>query len=149
MTCHNCRTARKRFGKHRNGLQRFRCRQCSKTFTEPQEKPLDGRYLPSEKITMVIRLLLEGCSVRATARVTGVHHTTILSMLVQAGEKCEKLMGRLIVNVPVRDVQVDETWRIRAGPPRPWGRGGHMLEWTLSPPAWIFSNNSTPSSAKP
>lgn len=27
-----------------------------------------------------------------------------------AGEKCAKLMGRLIVNVPVRDVQADEIW---------------------------------------
>ena len=26
------------------------------------------------------------------------------------GEKCEKLMGRLIVNVPVTDVQCDEIW---------------------------------------
>jgi hypothetical protein len=31
-------------------------------------------------------------------------------LLVLAGEKCEKLMGRLIVNVPVKDVQADEIW---------------------------------------
>lgn len=27
-----------------------------------------------------------------------------------AGEKCEKLMGRLIVNVPVKDAEADEIW---------------------------------------
>jgi transposase-like protein len=58
MTCHSCRIECKRFGKHRNGLQRFRCRQCSKTFTEPQDKPLDGMYLPIAKAEMVLKLLL-------------------------------------------------------------------------------------------
>ena len=42
MTCHYCKNTCKRFGKHRNGLQHFRCRQCKRTFTEEHEKPLDG-----------------------------------------------------------------------------------------------------------
>jgi len=29
---------------------------------------------------------------------------------VTAGEKCEKLLGRLIVNIPVQDVETDEIW---------------------------------------
>src|SRR5437016_14475099 len=33
-----------------------------------------------------------------------------MKILVKAGEKCEKIMGRLIVNVPVKDVQCDEIW---------------------------------------
>lgn len=40
MTCHNCRIECKRNGKHRNGLQRYRCAQCSKTFTEAHERPV-------------------------------------------------------------------------------------------------------------
>ena len=39
-----------------------------------------------------------------------LHRDTILKILVVAGENCEKLMGRLIVNVPVKDVQCDEVW---------------------------------------
>jgi IS1 family transposase len=35
---------------------------------------------------------------------------TILKLLVLAGERCEKIMGRTIVNVPVKDVQCDEIW---------------------------------------
>ncbi len=31
-------------------------------------------------------------------------------MLVLAGENCERIMGRLIANVPVTDVQCDEIW---------------------------------------
>jgi transposase-like protein len=39
-------------------------------------------------------MLLEGASVRSTERLTGLHRDTILRLLVAAGEKCEKLMGR-------------------------------------------------------
>jgi IS1 family transposase len=77
---------------------------------EPQEKPLDGMYLPIEKAEAVLRLLLEGCSVSSTERLTDVHHTTILKLLVLAGEKCERIMAGRIRNVEVRDVECDEVW---------------------------------------
>ena len=32
--CPECDGRSKRFGKHRNGLQRYRCNDCRKTFTE-------------------------------------------------------------------------------------------------------------------
>jgi len=110
MTCHNCRIECKRHGKDRKGNQRFRCRQCSKTFQQPQEKSLEGMYTTVDKAEQVMKLLVEGCSISTIERVTGIHHTTILKLLVLVGEKCEKIMGRLIVNVPVRDVQCDEIW---------------------------------------
>jgi len=54
MTCHNCRSECKRHGRDRKGNQRFQCRQCSKTFLEPQEKPLEGMYLPLDKAELII-----------------------------------------------------------------------------------------------
>src|SRR5579863_949094 len=110
MTCHNCRTECKRKGRDRKGNQRYQCRQCSKWFQEPQEKQLDGMYLPFEKAKLVLKLLLEGNSVSTVERVTDVHHTTILKLLVLAGEKCERIMAEKIRNVQVRDVQCDELW---------------------------------------
>ncbi len=110
MTCHNCRSECKRFGKDRKGTQRFRCRQCSKTFLEPQEKPLEGMYLPIEKAELVLKLLVEGNSVSTVERITEVHHTTILKLLVLVGEKCERIMAEKVRNVEVRDVECDEVW---------------------------------------
>jgi transposase-like protein/IS1 family transposase len=110
VTCHSCRIECKRHGRDRKGNQRFKCRQCSKTFLEPRENPLDGMYLPVEKAEMVLRLLLEGNSVSSVVRLTEVHQKTILKLLVLAGEKCEKIMAQKIVNVPVRDVEFDELW---------------------------------------
>lgn len=110
MTCHNCRIECRRFGKHRNGLQRYRCHQCRKTFTEAHERPLDAMTTPMEKALQILGMLVEGCSVRSIERMTGVHRDTILRVLVLAGERCEKLMGRLLVNIPVKDVECDEIW---------------------------------------
>ena len=110
MTCHYCQTACKRFGKHRNGLQRFRCNQCSKTFTEDHQRPLDEMRLPLDRAENVLRLLLEGMSVRSVERVTQVHRDTILRLLVLAGERCQRLMDEKLVNLDVRDVEADELW---------------------------------------
>ena len=111
MSCPKCSTECQRFGKHRNGLRRFRCPQCRKTYTEPHAKPLGNMTVPMDKALLALQLLIEGNSVRSTERITGPgHRDTILRVLVAAGEKCEKLMGRLMVNVPVRDVECDEIW---------------------------------------
>jgi transposase-like protein/IS1 family transposase len=110
MTCHSCRTQCQKHGKDRKGHQRYRCQQCSKTFLEPREKPLDGMYLPMDKAEMILGMLVEGCSVRSIERLTGVHRDTILRLLVKAGERCEKLLGDKIRNVEAKDVELDEIW---------------------------------------
>jgi IS1 family transposase len=66
--------------------------------------------IPEEKALLALRMLLEGCSIRSVERTTELHRDTILKLLVLAGEKCERIMGKLIVNVPVKDVECDEIW---------------------------------------
>jgi transposase-like protein/IS1 family transposase len=110
MTCPACQGTAKRFAVNRNGSLRFRCVDCKRTFTEEQPKPFGKMTTPVNEALIALGMLLEGNSVRATERLTGLHRDTILRLLVAAGEKCEKLMGRLIVNVPVKDVQADEIW---------------------------------------
>ena len=105
-----CQFESKRFGKDRKGTQRYRCHGCGRTFAAPVAKPFDSMHIPVEKGIAALELLLEGCSVNTAQRLTGVHHTTILSLLVLAGEKCERLLAKKIVNVPVQDVQADEIW---------------------------------------
>jgi len=110
MTCHSCQAACKRFGRHQNGLQRFRCRQCKKTFTEEHEKPLDEMRLAPDRAVNILQLLLEGMSVRSVERVTGVHRDTILKLLVLAGNRCEALMQSKLQGLTAKDVEVDEIW---------------------------------------
>ena len=66
--------------------------------------------VPIEKAVLALQLLIEGTSIRSTETITGLHRDTILRLLVVAGERCEKLLGRKIRNVPVKDVQCDEIW---------------------------------------
>jgi len=57
-----------------------------------------------------LHLLVEGMSVRAIERVTGMEKRTILSLLLLAGRKCERLQAKYIYQVKVTDVQADEIW---------------------------------------
>jgi transposase-like protein/IS1 family transposase len=110
VVCHNCQSRCKKFGRHRNGLQRYRCKQCSKTFTEDHATPLRGMYTPLDKAAKAVELLCEGCSVGTVERITGLNRRTILSLLTLSGEKCERLLERRIQRLPVKDVQADEIW---------------------------------------
>jgi len=110
MTCTECDVRCQRFGTHRNGLRRFRCPVCKKTYTEPHYQTLGEMYVSEEKVLLALQLLIEGNSIRSTMRITGLDGTTITKALILAGERCEKVMARLIVNVPVKNVECDEIW---------------------------------------
>lgn len=111
MTCHSCQAAdAKKFGKDRRGNQRYRCRTCRKTFSERPARPLGAMRLPVEKAELVLHLLTEGAAIRAIERITGTEKKTILRLLVQVGEGCERLLSDLVKGIAVRDVQGDEVW---------------------------------------
>lgn len=110
MNCPTCEKPTKRFGKDRKGQQRYRCLSCGVTFIEPKVKTLDNMTLAEGKALSVLQHLIEGCSVRSTERLTGVHRDTILSLLEVAGRKCEALMFDRIHGLHVQDVECDELW---------------------------------------
>src|ERR1700683_2310097 len=110
MVCHNCEIEAKKHGKDRKGNQRWKCERCNKTYSERPEKPIARTYVPADRLLSIVKLLVEGCSIRTIERVTGTHRDTILSLLVQLGEKCERILDDRIQDVPVTDVQADEIW---------------------------------------
>jgi transposase-like protein/IS1 family transposase len=111
MVCPHCQSANvKANGKHRNGTQRFKCRDCKKTFTENRVRPLGSMRLPLDKAVSILKLLLDGMSIRACERFTGVCHKTICDMILTVGERCRDFMAERLQGVPVADVQVDEIW---------------------------------------
>lgn len=44
--------------------------------------------LATEKRTAVVRALVEGCSIRATVRMTGVAKNTVIKLLGNLGQAC-------------------------------------------------------------
>ena len=110
MTCEACNVNCQRFGKHRNGLSRFRCPNCKKTCTEAHSRVLDSMYIPQDKAVLALKLLLEGNSLRSTERITDLNINTLMSLLVKAGDRCQTLMISKIHDLKVQDVEADEIW---------------------------------------
>jgi len=57
-----------------------------------------------------IRMLTEGCSIRSVERLTEIRKGTLIELLLIAGQRCEAVMDRMIQNVPLTDIQMDECW---------------------------------------
>lgn len=111
MTCLRCQhgTAVKA-GTTNANTQRFRCNDCGARFTEPRQSPLGTHTTTMDEAVKVFTLLTEGMSVRAASRVTGIHKTTILSLLLTVGEKCASLFDARLQNLRPRYIQADEIW---------------------------------------
>ncbi|HLW79233.1 MAG TPA: hypothetical protein VKU44_06500, partial [Terriglobia bacterium] len=109
MQCPVCQTASKKFGKPK-GFQRYHCPTCRKSWSERPARPLGEMRLPVERALLVLHLLTEGCSIRSIERITGTEKRTILRLLVQVGEGCERLLTELVKGATVEDVQADEVW---------------------------------------
>lgn len=110
MQCYKCEQSCRKFGKDRYGHQRWQCVQCYITFSDVPEKPLGEMRLPIPKATQCIKLLMEGCSIRSTERITGVHRDTICNLIVTAGEHAKEVLESRIVDMKVDDVEIDEIW---------------------------------------
>lgn len=110
MLCSKCQLPANKFGKTAAGQQRYCCKPCKITFIDHDAKPLGDMKLSMDKAVMVIKLLMEGCSIRSTERLSGVGRNTIMDLLIVAGERAKNLMESRIVNVKVDDVEVDEIW---------------------------------------
>jgi transposase-like protein/IS1 family transposase len=124
MNCQICNQPTKKSGKDARGNQRYKCMACKKSFVKPKEKPLGEMILAEDKVISVLQHLVEGCSVRSTERLTGVHRDTIIKLLTVVGEKCERLMTERIKDISVKAVQCDEQWQFIAMKQKTKNRNG-------------------------
>lgn len=104
--CSECDGETRKFGKDKAGNQRFRCDDCPKTFIANKKQI----RLEKSKILLCLNLLVEGNSIRATERITGVHRDTVLHLLNVVGAHCQNLMDERIVNIPLERIEADEIW---------------------------------------
>jgi IS1 family transposase len=58
----------------------------------------------------ILRLLVEGNSLRSCSRIADVSINTVSKILVDAGRACVKFHGEKVVNVRSKRVQCDEIW---------------------------------------
>lgn len=68
-----------------------------------------NRLTPAKR-KAVVACLVEGNSIRATVRMTGVAKNTIVKLLVDLGDACAKYQDSAIRNINAKRVQADEIW---------------------------------------
>jgi len=66
--------------------------------------------LPLELRVQVLTALVEGNSIRATCRMTGVAKGTVLKLLADVGDACEQFHYDAVRNLTCSSVQLDEIW---------------------------------------
>ena len=66
--------------------------------------------LTTEKRAQVVACLVEGNSIRATVRMTGVAKNTVTKLLVDLGTVCSIYQDRTLRDLTCQRVQVDEIW---------------------------------------
>jgi len=63
-----------------------------------------------EKRTQILKCLVEGNSIRATARICDVVKNTVIKLLCEVGEACSKYQDEHLRNLACKRIQVDEIW---------------------------------------
>ena len=66
--------------------------------------------LPVEKQIQTISALVEENSIRATARMVGVEHKTVMRVLLRVGDRCGQILNERMRRLPCRLIQCDEIW---------------------------------------
>jgi hypothetical protein len=66
--------------------------------------------LTHEQRVQAVNCLIEGCSIRATVRMTGIAKKTVMRLLREIGEVCESYQDSVLRNLHCRRIQVDELW---------------------------------------
>lgn len=66
--------------------------------------------LSEEKQAMILRALVEGNSIRATARMTGTSKNTVSRLLKIMGAHCKNYHDRFVRDVKAEHIQCDEIW---------------------------------------
>lgn len=66
--------------------------------------------LATDQRAKILNCLIEGCSMRATTRLTGAAKKTVERLLVSAGTACAEYHGKTMRNLNCKVLQVDEVW---------------------------------------
>lgn len=108
--------------------------------------------LTNEQRKQVVAALVEGNSLRSVTRMTGVHRTTIMKLLVDLGRACSEYQDKAFRNLKSKRIQCDEIWSFVGAKEKNCSAemkakgGGDIWTWVaLDPdsklvPCWFIGN---------
>jgi LacI family transcriptional regulator len=88
------------FGKNQR-LRLLYCRTCQKRFSERKGTPLFGSKLARPKLLSLLAHVSEGCGVRVTSRLVGVHRDTVTHYIRACGAHAQQLHDELVSVSPL------------------------------------------------
>ena len=88
------------FGKRRR-IRLLYCRTCKARFSERKGTPLFRSQLPRKKLLSLLTHVSEGCGVRATSRLVGVHRDTVTHYIRACGTHAQRLHDELVAFSPL------------------------------------------------
>ena len=91
-----------RYGKD-DSIRFLRCRCCGDRFSERKGTPLFHSHLTREKAVAVLEHIADGCGVRQTGRLVGVHRDTVTSYTRKAGDHAKATHDELVALSPPHD----------------------------------------------
>lgn len=66
--------------------------------------------LTTEQRSQIIRCLVEGSSIRATCRMTGISKGAVTRLLVDTGRVCSEYQDKVFHDLTCKRIQCDEIW---------------------------------------
>lgn len=90
--------------------ERFLCNTCGRTLTERTGTVFYGLHTPERTILLALAMLVECGSLRALSRIFEVKLDTVRLWLKRAAQHSELISERLIKDLHLSQIQVDELW---------------------------------------
>lgn len=118
--CPTCQTSRVlKNGHSRHGHQRYRCTACKRTFGQ-----IDHRRVDESLKQSALRHYAEGVGLRATERLVGPSHNSIMRWVRQ--EVAGKALAKMDA-AQVQYVEADELWSYVGSKKQQFGSGGLLI----------------------
>ncbi len=116
-------------------IRRLYCKSCGHRFSEREGSLMARTKLPAETVVRIIKCLVHGCSLEATADICEVTPRTVESLLDKAGRRAEDFHRLQVEKItkPLEVVELDELHGRSA--PRKGGTPPKMLALQASGPA--------------
>lgn len=99
-----------KYGKTKQGKQRYKCSSCKETFSETTGTIFYRRRTPAKEIMETLALIAEGDRISSLSRVKGYKEDTILDWLKAAGEHAQVVEAVLLADYGLERGQIDGLW---------------------------------------
>src|SRR5919107_1082142 len=99
-----------KFGKSKQGVQRYRCKSCQTTFAATRGTLFYRKHAPVKDILETLALVAEGVRISSLSRAKGFKEDTILRWLREAARHSEAVEDVFLEDYRLSKAQVDGLW---------------------------------------